>query len=171
MATEDTYDLLRRAVVEILGPRPTAERRRQLAVDLRAMAEQQERMAAREGGERQSERPAKPAVVPPPAARGPGMYVRITHEPDPQTGAKRMRLAIAKQIWYDLGSPERIDVQRTGDEIWIVSATGKSGYSLTGGMSTQSCVVNWNAPLAALVPGRYAAFIRAGAIIVGEQVA
>lgn len=171
MTNDDIYDMVRRAVVEILGPRPSAERRRQLAVDLRAMAEQQERMAAREGGEQRSERPAASATVPPKVARGPGMYVRITHEPDPQTGAKRMRLAIAKQIWYDLGSPERIDVQQTGNEIWIVSATGKSGYGLTGGMSTQSCVVNWNAPLAALAPGRYAAFIHAGAIVVGEQVA
>ncbi|MBC8162911.1 MAG: hypothetical protein H7Z42_17010 [Roseiflexaceae bacterium] len=171
MSTDDIYDLLRRAVVELLGPRPSPARRRQLAIDLRAMADQQERLAAREIPNRSQELSATPAPKPPKVERSPGMYIRITHEPDPQTGAKRMRLAIAKQIWYDLGSPERIDVQRAGDEIWLAPTTGKTGYALTGGMSTQSCVVHWNAPLAVLTPGRYAAFLRAGVIVVGEQVA
>jgi hypothetical protein len=45
--SSDSYDILRRAVVEALGPRATPERRRQIAAELRALAEQQERMAER----------------------------------------------------------------------------------------------------------------------------
>lgn len=174
---EDTYDLLRRAIIQILGPRPSAERRRQIATDLRALADQQERMAARESGG--PNMPLnRPATANTPAEarqheveRTPGMYVRISFEPDPQTGNKRVRLSLAKQIWYDLGSPERIDVQQAGGEIWIVPATGKAGYKLAGGMSTQSCVVGGTNPVTQLEPGRYAASIRAGAIIVGARVA
>lgn len=168
--SEDTYDLLRRAIVQVLGPRPSPERRRQVAGDLRALADQQERLAA-SSGSRQPVQAPPAAEGQPDAQRSPGMYVRISHEPDPQTGNKRVRLSLAKQIWYDLGSPERIDVQPSGGEVWIVPATGKSGYQLASGMSTLSCVVKNGAAVAQFPPGRYAASIRAGAIVIGPRVA
>jgi hypothetical protein len=58
--SSDSYDILRRAVVEALGPRATPERRRQIAAELRALAEQQERMAER--AETQPASDANPAA-------------------------------------------------------------------------------------------------------------
>lgn len=164
---DETYDQLRRAVVAVLGPRPSAQRRAQVAADLRAIADQQERMAAREGG-------AVPAASPTATTnqRVPGTYVRVAYDPDPLTGTRRVRLSLGKQVWFDLGSPPRIDVQRVGDAIWIVSAvTGKVGYQLQMGGSLPSCIVPDSTPIAKLQPGRYAASLRAGAIVVGERVA
>jgi hypothetical protein len=99
------------------------------------------------------------------------MYVRINREPDPQTGTMRVRLSLGRQIWLDLGSPERIDVQRVGTEVWVVGATGRAGYRVSVSMGTPSCVVAPDAPVTALSPGRYAAALRAGAIVVGEKIA
>jgi hypothetical protein len=79
--SSDSYDILRRAVVEALGPRATPERRRQIAAELRALAEQQERMAQRaEDAAR-----ALTRIRAPRRARAAGMYIRIRHEPDPHT--------------------------------------------------------------------------------------
>lgn len=164
----DSYDILRRALIEALGPRPTPERRREVAADMRSLAEQQERMAARdEGAGAGAARAGRDA---PRESQVAGMYVRITHEPDRQTGERRVRLSIARQIWYDLGSPERITVQRAGAEIWIEPTTARAGYLLQSG-SLPTCILAASDPLAAVAPGRYAASIKAGAIVVGPKVA
>ena len=164
---QDSYDILRRALIEALGPRPAPERRRQVAADLRSLAEQQERMAT--SAERRASPTERPAAAG--AGRTPGAYIRVGREPDPQTGAMRVRLSLGKQIWFDLGSPERIDVQRAGPEIWIVAVKGSAGYLVGTGGSLPSCIVGSADPLAGLAPGRYAASLRAGALIVGERIA
>lgn len=169
---DDTYDMLRRAVVQALGPRPSPDRRRQVAVDLRALADQQERLAATaerdrparaEGQTSRREEPSQPR-------RTPGAFVRIGHEPDPQTGARRIRLSLGRQCWSDLGSPERIDLQRVGADIWVVPVTGRAGHRLSLGGGLPSCLIDDDAPAARLAPGRYAATLQAGAIVVGERV-
>jgi hypothetical protein len=166
---DESYDILRRALLEALGSRPTPERRRQVAADLRALAEQQERMAAR--NDQPSDAPARrPERAPESAGQTAGMYIRVSHEPDRQTGERRVRLSIGRQIWYDLGSPERITVQRAGAEIWIEPTTARTGYLLQSG-SLPTCIVTGSDPLARVAPGRYAASIRAGAIVVGQRVA
>jgi hypothetical protein len=169
--SSDSYDLLRRALLEALGPKPSPERRRQVAADLRALAEQQERMAVRDeqpAGEREPRRARHPVPQEDPN-RTAGMYVRLSHEPDRITGERRVRLSIGRQIWYDLGSPERITVQRAGAEIWIEPTTARAAYQLQSG-SLPTCILAANDPLAALPPGRYAASLRAGAIVVGRKV-
>jgi hypothetical protein len=161
---DDSYDILRRAVIQALGARPPAERRRQIAADLRALAEQQERMAARDT--------AGDSAPPPRAgtAREAGFYVRLKHEQDPQTGALRLRVSLGQAIWSAIGGPDRIDVQRVGPNTWIVAASGKAGYPLALGMGLPSCVMANAGPLAELLPGRYAASLHAGAIVLGERV-
>ena len=167
--TDETYDQLRRAIIQILGPRPSAARRQQVADDLRALAEQQERMALREGGVAQ---PAAPAAPPTEPAVIPGMYVRIAYDPDPLTGKRRLRLSLGKQAWFELGSPERIDVQSVGDQIWLVASLNANiGYELQMGGSIPSCIVADSTPVSRLQPGRYRAAKRAGAIVIGEKVA
>jgi hypothetical protein len=170
--TSETYDQLRRALLQVLGPKPSPERRRQIASDLRALAEQQERMAARDEQPSAAQSPGRTRHPVPQEDpnRTAGMYVRISHEPDRITGERRVRLSIGRQVWYDLGSPERITVQRTGTEIWIEPTTARAAYQLQSG-SLPTCILAANDPLAALAPGRYAASIRAGAIVVGQKVA
>jgi hypothetical protein len=163
---EDTYDLLRRAIVQILGPRPLPERRRQVAADLRALAEQQERMAATADA---AVEPSSQHAAHTTSRREPGQYVRLGHEQDAHTGVLRLRVSLGRQIWYDIGSPERIDVQRTGAEIWIIPAKGGAGYQLITGVGLPSCVIDRAGPLAHLAPGRYAASLRAGAIVIGAR--
>lgn len=159
----DSYDILRRAVVEALGPRATPERRRQIAAELRALAEQQERMAERAETQRASNATGQRTE------RAAGMYVRIRHEPDPVTGARRIRLLFGKQIWFDLGSPERIVIQRVGSEIWIAESKSESGLRVETDVGLPGCVVPDGTPLDRLAPGRYAATLRAGALIIGAR--
>jgi len=161
--SSDSYDILRRAVVEALGPRATPERRRQIAAELRALAEQQERMAQR------TEDQAAPGESARRTDRAAGMYIRIRHEPDPYTGARRIRLLFGKQIWFDLGSPERIVIQRVGAEIWIVASKGEGGLCLETDVGLPGCIVPDGTPLDRLAPGRYAATLRAGALVVGAR--
>jgi hypothetical protein len=171
---DDTYDILRRAVVQALGARPAPERRRQVAADLRALAEQQERMAMSaeadqgrrtDAGKSKTERGDQPAGRP--AA---GMYIRIGREQDPHTGAVRFRVSLGRQIWADIGGPDRIDVQRVGSDIWIVPAAGGAGYPLSTDAHLPHCALKSAGPLAGLAPGRYAARLHAGAIVIGERV-
>ncbi|MEN9938220.1 MAG: hypothetical protein RLZZ387_4799 [Chloroflexota bacterium] len=180
--SDESYDRLRKAVIDALGPRPSPVRRRKVAADLKALAEQQERMAARDeqpsgaGPQRTTrgeERPASPSLAQRAAEeraeRVAGTYVRINHEPDPQTGALRVRVSLGKQLWSDAGSPERIDVQRAGNQVWIVPVRGKAGYALSFGGSLPSCVVDPQGPVKDLLPGRYATSLRAGAIVIGVR--
>jgi len=161
--TSDSYDILRRAVVEALGLRPTPERRRQIAADLRALAEQQTRMAERVEARGPNGEPA------PQCRRPAGMYVRIRHEPDPRTGARRIRLLLGKQAWFELGSPERILVQPTGPEIWIVATRAASGLPIETGVGLPGCLAPPGTPLDRLPPGRYAVTLRAGALVIGSR--
>jgi hypothetical protein len=163
--SHDSYDILRRALIEALGPRPSPERRRQIAADLRSLAEQQERMAT--SAERQPETGGRAHA----SGRTPGMYIRVGREPDPQTGAMRVRLSLGKQVWFALGSPERVEVQRTGPRIWVVEAKGGGGYPVSTAGSLPSCIIAADDPLAGLAPGRYATAMLAGAAVVGEQLA
>ncbi|HWQ12375.1 MAG TPA: hypothetical protein VNL77_06220 [Roseiflexaceae bacterium] len=159
---QDSYDILRRALIEALGPKPTPERRRQLAAELRSLAEQQERMAA------SAER--RPADAPAASGRTPGMYIRIGREPDPQTGVMRVRLSLGRQVWIELGTPERVEAQRTGPRVWIVASAGAGGYPVSTAGSLPSCIVRSDDPLADMTPGRYAVAMLAGAAVVGERV-
>ncbi len=159
----DSYDILRRAVVEALGPRATPERRRQIAAELRALAEQQERMAERAETQPTSDATGRRTD------RAAGMYIRIRYEPDPHTGARRIRLLFGKQVWFDLGSPERIVIQRVGAEIWIVASKGEGGLRVETDVGLPGCIVPDGTPLDRLAPGRYAATLRAGALVVGAR--
>lgn len=161
--TNDSYDILRRAVVEALGPRPTAERRRQIAADLRALAEQQIRIAERMEARGPNGEPV------PQRRRTPGMYVRIRYEPDPITGERRIRLLLGKQSWFALGSPERILIQPTGSEIWIITAKAGSGLPVATGVGLPGCLTPPGTPLERLAPGRYTVTLRAGALVIGAR--
>jgi hypothetical protein len=161
----DSYDILRRAVVEALGPRATPERRRQIAAELRALAEQQERMAERAEDATRALTRIRAAR----RARAAGMYIRIRHEPDPHTGTRRIRLLFGKQVWFDLGSPQRIVIQRVGAEIWIVASKGEGGLRVETDVGLPGCIVPDGTPLDRLAPGRYAATLRAGALVVGAR--
>jgi hypothetical protein len=161
--TSDSYDTLRRALIQALGPRPSPEQRRKIAADLRSLAEQQERMAERDAQ-------VSPSATQPGASRVAGMYIRLNLEPDTQTGAPRIRLSLGKQIWYDLGSPEHIQVQQVGAETWIVAAKDGAGYQLSTAGSLPSCLVDIAGSLSHMRPGRYAASVRAGALVIGERV-
>ena len=170
---DDSYDILRRALLDALGPRPSAERRRQVAADLRALAEQQERMAARETPTGSNTRDRQPRAEPAGAraAATAGFYVRLKPEQDPHTGVLRVRVSLGQQIWVAIGSPERIEVQRVGANVWIVPAAGAAGTRLAIGAGLPSCVIDRAGPLAQLPPGRYAATVQAGALVIGERVA
>lgn len=164
---EDSYDILRRALLQALGPRPTPERRRQVVADLRSLAEQQERMAARDA---EAQPRGAGAGHGPAQQRTTGFYVRINHEQDPATGAVRLRLSLGRAIWSEIGGPERIDVQRAGANIWIAPATGGGGHRLSTAGSLPSCTMDRAGPLEHLAPGRYAASLHLGAIMIGARV-
>lgn len=171
---EDSYDILRRALVEALGARPTPERRRHVAADLRALADQQERMADRDAAVAARADEPGAAVADGTGAAKPrqaGFYVRLKHEQDPHTNVLRLRVSIGQAVWAALGSPERIEIQRVGPNIWIVPATGRAGHPLDTSVGLPSCVVALAGPLEQHQPGRYAASLLAGALVLGERLA
>jgi hypothetical protein len=124
-------------------------------------------MAAR----RETDAVSSPAETREPQRRPPGAYVRIGHEQDPQTGAVRLRISFGRQIWSDLGAPDRVDVQRVGSDIWIVPATGSAGYPVSTDAHLPNCLLDSSGPLARLASGRYAGRLHAGAIVIGERLA
>lgn len=161
---DETYDILRRALLSALGPKPSPEQRRKVAADLRALAEQQERMAARDAGV------AAPSPARAEPERAAGFYVRIGREQDAHTGAVRLRVSIGRSAWAALGSPERVEAQQAGSEIWLVAAKGAAGVLLAVGGGLPSGTMAAAGPLARLPSGRYAVTVRAGALVLGARV-
>jgi len=79
-------------------------------------------------------------------------------------------LCIAPKLWRDMGSPERIDVQRIDGRLWLRPCRDPDGYKVSiptgprGGMPHMA-IGQGNADIFGLTEGRIPAEIRDGAIV------
>lgn len=168
---EDSYDVIRRAVVEALGAKPSAEQRRKIAADLRSLADQQVRMAERDEAKALEQTSRVVDGSGRNTERQPGFYVRIKHEQDPHLQRIRIRVALGQAIWAAIGNPEWVDIQKVGPNVWIVESKKGAGYEIDTRVGLPACVVDMASPVGQFLPGRYRASLHMGAIVLGEKVA
>ena len=100
--------------------------------------------------------------------RTPSRFVRIETETT-RGDTPRLRLYIGRGLWYEIGSPARIDVQRVGGSVWLRPARGDAGYAVTAGSGMPRCYVDGARDLLRLDDGKYSAEVRDGAIVLGSR--
>lgn len=138
---------------------------RQLADELDARAAALRRQQARPAAERVTTR--KPHAGP---GRAPSTFVRIMIEPWGRDGRPRLRLYVGRALWYAIGSPRRMDLQRIGGRIELRAASGGVGLAFQAGKGMPRAFVDGWADILRLEPGRYAAAVVGGAIVVGAPI-
>jgi hypothetical protein len=159
-------DDVRRAVLGLLGSRPTPARREQLATALEAEAERQRRIAAAE--RREQQRPAAERLTPKRGAGGrPSRpWVVIEERPRRAGEATEIRLKLSRALFDAAGNPAHLSVQRFDGR--LVLTPGAGGYTIianAGGVWINASGARDVLPEA----GRYAAEVRGGAIHIGER--
>lgn len=151
----------------LLRPLRPAERRR-IADTLEALARQQRELA--DAARRQQAKPAAARATPRAPQAGPGRtpsrFVRVERVLVGQQ--ERLRLYVGRGIWYDLGSPARLDVQREGGRVLLRPASGDAGFAVVAGRGMPRLWCDGARDLIDLEDGRYQAELRGGAIVVGE---
>lgn len=168
-----TLDELKRAVLLALGPRPTPAQRRQIAEQLESLATEQRRVA--EASAAQARRPAAERVRTGPRRAGPGRapssFVRIERNID-RRGYERLIVYVGRQCWYDLGSPRRLAVARTGNQVRLEIADGDDGYAVVAprGHMPHMTVDGARDLLLGLEDGRYGATMHGRMLTIGERV-
>ncbi len=158
---------LRAALLAQLGRRPAIALRRVLAAELRALADEQERII--EAEQRQFAKPAGERLTPRTAHAGPGrapsMFVRVARE---QHGDyERLHVYVGRGLYYQLGSPARLDVQRLGGRLRLTPADGGQGYAVQVGKGMPRFFADGARDILDLEDGRYAGAIEGGAIVIG----
>jgi len=161
---------LRAALLAALGRRPTIALRRALAAELRALADEQERLVA--ATQRQLAKPAAERVAP---GRGSGgrpsaPWVRIERLARQRSQADEVRVKLSRALYHLAHEPARLDVQRIGADLCLVSVRGDAGYKVI--ITVGGILINASGArdlLAGLADGRHAAELRGGMIVIGEQ--
>lgn len=163
-------DELKSLLAPMLARRLLAVERRQLAAALHFLAEQQEQIAAADDRIGHSMRRVQEEATPRKRTGRPlgsgGSFVTWAPYAD-HSGD----LSIAPRLWRDLGQPERLDVQRLGHQLELRPCLPPAGWKVLlpsgarGGMPKLG-IGRENADILRLAPGRSAARIVGGAIIV-----
>lgn len=162
-------DPLRRALLAQLGPRPTSASRRQLAAALRALADEQERLADADTRNGHVVRRAQIAeqAARQKTGRPKGSGARFVRVEARETGHGAY-IHLGRALWQELGEPERLDIQRVGGAVRLTPCDGSAGYRFThapNGMP--KCTIGQDALDALrLDERRYTARIEAGAIVI-----
>lgn len=164
MITDHLRDKLTRAVHDALGTDPTLTRRVAIRNALRELADEQHQLIQvikRDKARRLAERRA----ANPQALRGrkPGDFIRIQHD------AEMLRIYIGRALYYALGTPARLDVQRIGGRVQLITTSAPHGYAVvvpTTGMPRIKCDAARD--LVRLEDGRYQADVRGTRLIIGD---
>lgn len=136
-----------------------------IAAELRERAEAQRRQQTRPAAERAT--PRKPQAGP---GRAPSNVIRIVHEPWGRDGRLRLRLYVGRALWYAIGSPGRVDLQRVGSRLELRSASGEQGLAVVAGKGMPRLFCDGWADLLRLEDGRYEGRVEGGTIVVGERI-
>lgn len=159
-------DALKAAVLATLGPSPTPALRETVAQALRALADEQQRLAAAQ--RRQQARPPA-ARVGPRTGRGgrpSSAWIRIERRARRDADVDEVRIKLSRALYYQAGSPERLDVQHVGGQLVLTPGQGYAVIVTIGGIWINASGAR---DLIALEDGRYAAEVRGGAIVVASQ--
>lgn len=135
----------------------------QISADLTQRAEAQQRQQQRPPAQRLTPRSHKAGP-----GRAPSSFVRIAEEPFQQR--LRVRLYVGRALWYALGSPTRLSIQKLGGVVTLTPARGDAGYAVVAGSGMPRAYCDGAAELLP-APGRYAADVRGGRIEIGTALA
>lgn len=81
----------------------------------------------------------------------------------------KLLIYIGRALWYALGSPGRLDLQRLEGRLELRPATGDVGYRVVSSGMPHLTASGSRDLLDDMADGRYAAEIRGGAIVVGSR--
>lgn len=162
--TDDIHPRLRRAVLDALGANPSVTRRRIILTaldDLRAEQQQLLDAQRRDKTRRLADRREQNDV----ALRGrkPASFVRIERD------GERLRIFIGRQLFYDLNRPERLDVERMGGVLRLVTTVAPAGYGvIVPDTSMPRIQCDAARDIVDLDSGRYAAEVRGTTLVIGD---
>lgn len=154
-------DPIKRAVIGALGPKPTLGARLWFAARLRALADEQERIANAQGERRIAAGSVTHARSGP--GRQPTRFIRVERIED-RRGRERLRLYVGKALYYAIGSPKRITIQRLGGELRISAGDEYAISSWQNTMPRVTCDGSRDL-LIDVADGRYDAEVRGNQII------
>jgi len=176
-------DPLRAGLIVALGKRPSIALRRQIVEQLRAFADEQERIADAEA--RDLARPAAARLRPRKDGAGPGRapgdFIRIERIIKESAGSARtadvnahaiglpkIRVHVGRDLYYAISCPARLDVQLERGVLRLVPVA-QDGFAVTFGSSVPRFFCSSVRGLLKEYPdGRYAAEVQNGAIVIGE---
>lgn len=145
--------------------------RRSLAEQLRALADEQDRLAEAEERSGPALRRVEFAAAPRKTGRPKGSGARFLRWEPPTGEGKASRrsgqLHIGRALYQELGEPERIDVQRSGQTLYLRPCLAGQGWKVNRGKNTMPRLNIGEEPADTLRlrETRYPAEIRDGAII------
>jgi len=122
----------RACLAEIRAMRWTPTQARRIARDLRALADHLEAVADAEERVGHRLRQAQAEVAPPPPRNpraGPGLPPSSLVRWEPHRDRPGGRLHVGKALWYALGRPARLNVQRQGATLLLTPAGPGEGWS------------------------------------------
>ena len=161
-------DTLKAEIVAARSPAALAG----LALELRQLADELDERAA--ALRRQDAKPSAERATPRKRHAGPGRapsaFVRVAHEPWGRDGRPRLRLYVGRALWYAIGSPARMDLQHIAGRIELRAASGDAGMAFLAGKGMPRAFVDGWADVLRLEPGRYAAEVVGGAIVIGAPI-
>ena len=137
----------------------------EIAAELRERAAAQRRQQARPAAERVITR--KPKAGP---GRAPAAFIRLAHEPWGKEGRDRLHMYVGRGLWYAIGSPARLDLQRVGGQLVLRPAAGDTGLAFHAGKGIPRAFVDGWADLLRLEDGRYEGRVEGGAIMIGGRI-
>ena len=136
-----------------------------IAAELQSRAEAQRRQQARPAAERVTTRKSKAGP-----GRAPAAFIRLAHEPWGKEGRDRLHMYVGRGLWYAIGSPARLDLQRVGGHLILRPASGDAGLAFQAGKGIPRAFVDGWADLLGLDDGRYEGRVEGGAIVIGGRI-
>jgi hypothetical protein len=149
----------------LLRPLRPAERIK-IAETFESLAAQQRALA--DAQQRELTRPPDKRLAPKRGAGGrpSAPWVEVLRRPR-RGDADLLVVRLSTSLYYAAGSPARLDVQRVAGELLLRAARGDAGYKVMVNRGGIRIAASGSRDVIGLEDGKYAAEIRAGAIVVG----
>ena len=84
--------------------------------------------------------------------------------------AERLHMYVGRGLWYAIGSPARLDLQRVGGQLVLRPASGDAGLAFQAGKGIPRAFVDGWADLLGMDDGRYEGRVDGGAIVIGGRI-
>lgn len=159
-------------LASVLSPAIRAAR---TPAQMEALASELERIAALTRAtagalRRQEKRPPQERVGPrrKSGGRPSTLWVRVEREAREKAQADTVRVKLSRKLYYEVGRPDRLDVQKIDGRILLIPAQGDLGYKLNVNAGVVAINASGARDLLDGLEGKYSADVRGGSIVVGD---